>query len=189
MDQPRDPRLDLPGSASPPVEGRRWFWIKLGAWGLAIGLIVAVSVVASLVLGTALQGAGEAVETWRRQAAEAPRDLDAPPDQPPPEPVIGPNGEVIRDGSWARRPRPEFPSTALDAGIQEGAVELRCEVSSSGRVEACEVLSETPPGYGFGPSALAAAAEARLSPRTVDGVATAGSMRFTIRYRLDQAGS
>lgn len=190
MDEPRDPRLDLPGSASPPVEGSRWFWIKIGAWVLAVGLIVAVSAVVSLVLGRMLQGAGDVAATWRDRATEARRDAASYDEPPPPNAdagastsTVGLNGEIVRAPGWARQPTPDFPQAALRAGVEAGEVELRCAGRVSGRVEACEILSETPLGYGFGQSALAAAHEARLAPRTVDGVATEGSLRFTIRYR------
>nr|WP_314437962.1 hypothetical protein [uncultured Brevundimonas sp.] len=49
-----DRRPDLPGSAEPPLEGRRWFWIKVGAWGASILLLIAAAAVASLGISSLL---------------------------------------------------------------------------------------------------------------------------------------
>ncbi|GAA0212268.1 hypothetical protein QOZ96_002446 [Brevundimonas nasdae] len=43
-----DPRLDLPGSASPPIDGSRWFWVKLAAWGGAIVLLLCAAAVVTM---------------------------------------------------------------------------------------------------------------------------------------------
>jgi len=120
-------------------------------------------------------------ETWT--ATPPPADI------PPIEPAAGPNGEMIRAPSWRSPPRPEFPDAAMRAGIREGTVELRCEVLASGELGACEVMSATAEGVGFAESALAAAREARLWPRTIDDVPTDASMTFSIRYRLDEEGA
>lgn len=123
---------------------------------------------------------------WIERVAPRP-DPPAPvvhDDSPPAEAVAGPDGVLIRPPSWRVHPAPEFPQAAMRAGIEEGAVEIRCEVLATGQLGACEVLSETPEGQGFAATALTAAREARLWPRTVDGLATDGSIVFTIRYRL-----
>ena len=57
-------------------------------------------------------------------------------------------------------------------------------MNANGSVTACTIISETPAGAGFGAAALSAARRARLSPRSVDGVATGGKVRFGTSFRL-----
>ena len=50
MTPDRDPRLDLPGATRPPLEGRRWAWVKIAAWAGAVAVVLCVAaVVARLV--------------------------------------------------------------------------------------------------------------------------------------------
>jgi protein TonB len=85
---------------------------------------------------------------------------------------------------------PEAPATpvpdveAVAGQAREGTVELECTVQPDGRVSDCIVLSERPRGMGFGEAALSAARRARLSPRSVDGVATGGKIRFRTRFQI-----
>jgi len=86
-------------------------------------------------------------------------------------------------------PAPEVTATPVPdvevvAVAREGSVELECTVERDGRVSNCIVRSETPRGFGFGEAALNAARRARLSPRTVDGVATGGKIRFRTTFRI-----
>lgn len=110
--------------------------------------------------------------------------VEAAPD-PAPEPVAEPQAQVITNPSWSRIPMPpSYPSAALEQGVTGGSVDLSCSVEADGRVSGCTILSETPAGAGFGAVALQAAAEARLSPRSVEGVAVGGQVRFTIRFTM-----
>jgi protein TonB len=61
---------------------------------------------------------------------------------------------------------------------------LSCGVEADGAMSGCTIVSEEPVGAGYGAAALEAAAQARLSPRTVEGVAAGGTVRFTVRFRL-----
>ena len=92
--------------------------------------------------------------------------------------------EVRVDPSWVETPRPYFPQTAARDNVESGRVQLECFVRADGLIAACMVLSETPPGHGFGRAALASTRDARLQPRSVDGVATPGRIRFSISFRL-----
>lgn len=70
------------------------------------------------------------------------------------------------------------------AAPADGVVTLECQFNRDGRLRDCIVLSETPPGQGFGQAAIEAAARARLSRRTVEQAARNGKVRFTTRFRL-----
>jgi TonB family protein len=59
---------------------------------------------------------------------------------------------------WLKKPTPAeikaaWPADALKNG-QGGKVELNCRVNIAGLAEDCQVVSETPPGRGFGGAAL-----------------------------------
>ncbi|WP_292226803.1 hypothetical protein [Brevundimonas sp.] len=43
-----DPRPDLPGSAGPPIDGPRWMWVKLAAWGGAVALLLCAAAVVTM---------------------------------------------------------------------------------------------------------------------------------------------
>ena len=115
----------------------------------------------------------------RVESTRPPDCLDCAP-SPPRRP------SVITNPSWSRAPQPEYPAAALAAGITDGRVTLDCLVTPAGLLTGCGVIEETPPGFGFAGSAVAAAALARISPRTLDGVAVGARVRFTIRYRMPE---
>ncbi|HEV2083226.1 MAG TPA: TonB family protein [Brevundimonas sp.] len=98
---------------------------------------------------------------------------------PPPRP------SMITNPAWGRQPRLEYPEPALDAGV-EGSVTLRCTVSRTGYLVDCEVLEDVRPGFGFAEAALAGAATARVSPRTVDGLAEDAKATWTATFRLPE---
>lgn len=124
-------------------------------------------------------------------AAAAPATVVAPiavaevAPEPAPQPVATPQAQVITNPSWSRYPMPlSYPAAALEQGLTNGRADLSCAVEADGRVSACAIVSEDPVGAGFGAAALQAAAEARLSPRTVDGMATGGTVRFSVRFTM-----
>ena len=192
-------RPDLPGSTTPPIEGARWLWIKFGAWALAIGLILLVAYLASALIDRALQGAGRGAD---RLFASVQEVLRANPDddlvrattvrtEPAtlPEgharPPVDDDGVPVTSVSWIRPPRPDFPAGGLRADIEQASVALECTALTTGRASDCRILSEEPPGHGFGAAALAAMSDARLSPQVVDGEPTDATFRFTMRFRID----
>ena len=80
-------------------------------------------------------------------------------------PVAAPANEV----AWLQTPSGEdvlrvFPTQALAHRVA-GRVDLRCRVQASGALERCEVMDETPGGWGFGSAARALAPEYRVSMR------------------------
>ncbi|HYF24094.1 MAG TPA: TonB family protein [Caulobacteraceae bacterium] len=76
----------------------------------------------------------------------------------------------VRKGPAETRPRwtlpdlsPYYPSAALAADV-EGRSVLRCRISAEGYGRDCEILSETPAGYGFGAAHLKVMEIARVRP-------------------------
>lgn len=100
---------------------------------------------------------------------------------PPLPPASARRPAMITDPVWARGPMPEYPERAMANGVHDGRVTLQCAIRPDGALLDCSVIEETPAGQGFAASALAAAARARLAPRSMDAAAGA-NVRFTIRY-------
>ncbi len=79
--------------------------------------------------------------------------------------------------------RPVPPSAP--AAAREGHVKLRCVVSPSGEMRACEVLEERPAGYGFGAAAIRTTASMRTTPPTRDGRPVEGVVTVPFTFRVD----
>lgn len=70
-----------------------------------------------------------------------------------------------------------YPADALLAKIG-GRVMLDCEVAPTGKITSCDVLSEDPPGYGFGEAtANAFINHAHVDPASVPGGIQPGSRK------------
>jgi protein TonB len=122
-----------------------------------------------------------------------PPDLSAPPTptpipvavDPPPAP---PTPSVLSGVTWLRQPNGAdyaryYPSRAQDRE-QEGVVTVDCLVDGSGHIS-CTVVSEDPPGWGFGDATLRIARQFQVAPQTSDGRPTSGGrIRKTVRWRL-----
>lgn len=104
-----------------------------------------------------------------------------------PEPTAPParQAALITNPTWNRRPGADFPERASSRGIRFGSTSLECRTNPNGSITDCEIISETPAGAGFGQAALAGARQAQLTPRSVDGVAPGGKVRFTTQFSLD----
>ncbi len=67
-------------------------------------------------------------------------------------------------------------------GAPEGRVTAQCRLEPTGVLTECVILSETPADLGFGQAILDQAAQAKIRPRTVDGVPEATIMRWSVRF-------
>lgn len=61
---------------------------------------------------------------------------------------------------------------------------LRCKVSIEGTLKDCQVLHETPAGYGGGRAALRLSQVFKVKPATRDGVPVEGYVTFPITFRM-----
>lgn len=93
---------------------------------------------------------------------------------------------TITRPQWVRRPSglaAYYPRRALERGIA-GDVLLQCVVNTTGLLE-CEVASETPTGWGFGPAAIRMARDHRMVPAMHDGVAVAARYEMRVPFRVE----
>lgn len=88
---------------------------------------------------------------------------------------------------WVQRPTPEFPQRAMQRGVWEGEVALRCVVALGGRFNGCEVKSESREGVGFRQAAVVAMRGARFQTAAggpQPGDSYEGTVRFSIPPEL-----
>jgi TonB family protein len=95
---------------------------------------------------------------------------------------------ILRGQPTAEDVRKAYPAKALAERIG-GVVVLGCEVATTGRLERCAVVSETPPAYGFGAAALTLTGKFLMEPKMQGGRPVAGgTVRIPIVFSLpDQA--
>ena len=74
-----------------------------------------------------------------------------------------------------------FPARA-SAEKRDGKAMMSCRVLQDGALADCRVISEIPPGYGFGQAAIALASKFKAKPATLDGQPLGGA---EIRFALD----
>lgn len=116
-------------------------------------------------------------ETESSQSAPAPAPMQPPDLSAASDPV------TITDPVWVTRPRnPErfYPREAFMQDVA-GEVVLDCDVDVEGRM-ACAVISETPPGRGFGDAALRIATAHVMRPAMRDGAPARGRYRMIVPF-------
>lgn len=108
---------------------------------------------------------------------------------PPPLPPPPPRPSVVTNPNWIAKPTGSefagaYPANAAHAEMSGRAV-ISCAITTEGALSACEVVSESPPGWGFGAAALKVAPYFRMSPATPDGQPVAGRrIRVPMRWML-----
>lgn len=104
--------------------------------------------------------------------------------QPPQPPA------VIRSPSWISQPSGAqlmraYPDRAIAANVR-GSASLNCLVQTSGRVTDCNIVGETPGGYGFGRAAQSLSRYFQINPRTVNGAAEGSRVNVNLRFNLPE---
>lgn len=163
--------------------------------GLGFGASALIAARTARISQQGLAGSNPGAKVLFTVGFTLPPELRSPLHDPttrPPDVIMDPPSEprmpsVITNPSWAVQPMPEYPETAMAAGVVQGRVVQRCIVLSTGWLRNCEIIEETPTGMGFGASALNASATARITPRTVNGNAEAAMVQFAIRYEAPPA--
>jgi TonB family protein len=89
-----------------------------------------------------------------------------------------------RDATWLRQPAPEDvnsvrPVAAIKEGI-DGRATLKCLVTVQGALVSCSVVSENPPGKGFGAAALTLAPRFEMRPAMKNGKPVESWVQFPI---------
>lgn len=121
-------------------------------------------------------------------APEPPAPVARPMQPPAPAGPVDAAG-AARGPDWARRPSGQdigryYPTFAAWLG-KEGRAVIRCRVTAAGTLSACEVVHETPKGWGFGKAALKMSALFQMRPAVRDGRSVAGAeVTIPIRFRI-----
>lgn len=78
-----------------------------------------------------------------------------------------------------------YPARAVENEV-EGTVTIDCAINGAGHIKACDIVSETPKGYGFGKATVTAFLKyATVKPSSVDGQLQDGDRRrFTYQWTL-----
>ncbi|MGA9659068.1 MAG: TonB family protein, partial [Asticcacaulis sp.] len=104
-------------------------------------------------------------------------------------PPVAPPGPRYVAGQWTY-PRGDqmansYPSRAIDDEV-EGTVTIDCAINSSGKVTSCDILNESPKGYGFGAATVKAFIRyAKVEPKSVGGELRDGDRKkFTYKWQF-----
>ncbi|HEY4028761.1 MAG TPA: energy transducer TonB [Caulobacteraceae bacterium] len=93
--------------------------------------------------------------------------------------TVTPSPKIASPG-WVRKPTGDdmgryYPRKALIERLQARVV-MKCMVTASGTLEACEILDENPSGQGFGPATLNLAHLFKMKDKTADGQSVEGAV-------------
>lgn len=100
------------------------------------------------------------------------------------------SAQADRPPDWLKRPtaatmRSLWPKEAYRKGLGGEAV-LGCIVTVQGALRDCRVLSEDPPGMGFGAAAQVMSAQFLMKPGIKDGRPVETNLRFPVRFQDPQ---
>lgn len=96
-----------------------------------------------------------------------------------------PPANPVPDGLLPTRSSPyAYPERALARGVTSGDVVVDCRVTLTGALTDCAILSEEPPGMGFGSAALAGARRSRIDPGKATLVEGETRISVTARFRI-----
>lgn len=77
-----------------------------------------------------------------------------------------------------------YPEQAQRIGL-EGKAVISCTITAEGRLADCAVVSEDPPGFGFGEAAVKMSTLFKMRPKTQGGAPVdGGKVTIPIRFRL-----
>ena len=98
---------------------------------------------------------------------------------------VGEGSAVVENPRWVRYPQINFNRTTRDrsGGVPDGRVVVECTATVAGRLEDCEVVSDSSVSNRLGPYALRAASDGRISPRRIDGRAVEMRVQYVVSIR------
>ncbi len=94
---------------------------------------------------------------------------------------------IITNPDWLQKPTFDqmmaiYPLNAFRQDL-EGKATIRCIVTTSGLLRACTVVSETPPGNGFGEAALTLSTTFLMKPGTRNGAPVESEVTVPINFQ------
>jgi TonB family protein len=96
------------------------------------------------------------------------------------------SAETCKDPDWKHRPSWRellgvWPRDALAKGVN-GAAKISCTVSIEGALRDCTVVSEDPPGSGFGRAAIALTPQFVMNPKVCDGHPAEATVNIPVNF-------
>lgn len=102
-------------------------------------------------------------------------------------PGTGPNGELLYNAQWYRKPTNAELSTYLPPGMrQDGWGIIACQTMPQYRVDNCVEIAQSPPGSGLAGAVRRAAWQFRVLPPRTGGRSMVGAW---VRIRIDYSES